>query len=66
MQDAQQIARELIQRHGAQAEAVAKERAEQLQAGGDTSGSETWRSALALVREVRGARRGQQGQASQH
>ena len=31
MQDAQQIARELIQRHGAQAEAVAKERAEQLQ-----------------------------------
>ena len=66
MQDAQQIARELIQRHGAQAEAVAKERAEQLQAGGDTSGSETWRSALALVREFRGARRGQQGQASQH
>lgn len=57
MQDAQQIARDLIQRHGAQAEAVARQRAAELQAGGDVSGYETWSSALMLVRELARTRR---------
>ena len=51
MEDPQDIARDLIARHGRQAEAAAREQAEQSQAAGDVAGYERWRDALVLVRE---------------
>lgn len=51
MEEPQTIARDLISRHGSQAEAVAREHARELQAGGDVAGYERWRTAMVLVRE---------------
>ena len=51
MEDPHDIARALIARHGHQAEALAREQAEQSQAAGDVAAYERWRSALVLVRE---------------
>lgn len=51
MEDAHDIAHGLIARHGREAEAAAREQAEQCQAAGDVAGYERWRNALALVRE---------------
>jgi hypothetical protein len=51
MQDPHDIARALIARHGNRAEAVAREHANELQASGNVTEYERWRSALVLVRE---------------
>jgi hypothetical protein len=52
-----ETARALIQRHGAQAVAVAQERATESEAQGDREGSWRWRSVQRAVEELRAGAR---------
>lgn len=51
--DATQVARNLIDRHGLRAAAVAQEHASEAQLAGDTAGLAHWRSVQAAVAELR-------------
>ncbi len=51
--DPKQVALSLIQRYGMRAQAVANERAAELQNAGDAAGSDKWRQIHDMVAELR-------------
>jgi len=51
------VARQLIERHGARAAAVAQEYASEAQLGGQTASADHWSSVLAAIAELKGAER---------
>ena len=53
IEESKQIALSLIQRYGSQAQAVANERAAELQNAGDTAGFDKWRQVHDLIWELR-------------
>lgn len=52
-EDPRQIALSLIQRYGAQAQAVANQRTAELQTAGDAAGVDKWRQIHDLIWELR-------------
>jgi len=52
-EDARQMALSLIQRYGLRAQAVANERAAEMQSAGDAAGFDKWREVHDLIWELR-------------
>lgn len=59
--DPTQIALSLIQRHGLRAQAVANERAAEMQNAGDAAGVDKWRQIHDLIAELRRTERAHSG-----
>ena len=59
IEETKQIALSLIERYGMRAQAVAGERAAELQNAGDTAGFDKWRQVQDLVSELRRTERQQ-------
>lgn len=53
IEETKQIALSLIERYGIRAQAVASERAAELQNAGDTAGLDKWRQVQDLISELR-------------
>jgi hypothetical protein len=64
IEESKQIALSLIQRYGMRAQAVANERAAELQNAGDAAGSDKWRQVHDLIWELRRTER-ENGKTSQ-
>lgn len=57
IEETKQIALSLIERYGMRAQAVASERAAELQNAGDTAGFDKWRQVQDLISELRRSER---------